>query len=127
MASKNAADMAAQKAQLEAQKARLTSMQALLVANGLLQLEHEPMQGTSAQALAHDQIQGQAQSPTMDQAQTHTHAQGNVTNTPTRKRHSSQQIGGLANDTRITKGSNRNRFEVLTQSGSYPDRSMKSS
>ncbi len=39
MASKNAAKTAAQKAQLEAQEARLATMQALLVANGLIQIE----------------------------------------------------------------------------------------
>jgi hypothetical protein len=61
IATKNALEIAVQKTHLAVQEARLVFMQVLLMANGLLHLEQEPVQGTSTQALARDQIQVQAQ------------------------------------------------------------------
>ena len=126
MAIKNAAEMAAQKAQLVAQEARLASMQEMLVANGLLQLgrEHEPVQGTSAQALARDRAQARplfCPPKTLPCSQPITSNEVNSL-TPSRKRHSSQQLERAA---KVAGGITRNRFEILSQANSYQDRTMK--
>jgi hypothetical protein len=102
--------MAAQRVQMAAQEARM-------VASGLVapisvahvNLPSVQMQDTTAQLLAQvpdlSQNKVYGQEPTNAKASSQTQAQGNGTNTPTRKRHSSQQFGGLAKDTRITVGS----------------------
>ena len=54
----------------------------------------------------------------------HTASLTNHTATPSRKRHSSQQMGGTAKDLRVG-GSTKNRFEVLTQINSYDDKTMR--
>ena len=46
-----------------------------------------------------------------------------VENTPTRKRPASQPLGGRPKGSRVVGG--KNRFDVLTQAESYPDKSMR--
>jgi hypothetical protein len=130
MASRNAAEMAPQKAQLDTQEARLATMQALLVANGLFQSVNEPLQGTSAQALAQDRVQAQTQAralPVFRPSQTFPASQqitSNAANSlnPSRKRHSSQQLERAA---KIAVGITHDRYEFLSQANSNPDKTMK--
>ena len=91
---KTAAEMAEKDRKLEA-------LQAMLVANGLVGVDLEPIPGTSTQALG-------------------TTNETIATITPSRKRHSSQQ---LERSSKWVGGANR--FEVLTQDASYPDKTMK--
>jgi hypothetical protein len=117
LAADNAAEMAAQKSLLVAQEARLASMQAMLVSNGLLK---EPIQGTSAQALAHDQAQASLFRVRPPQAEVGNEFIGDTpqnNSTPGRKRHSSQQLQGAAKDIRVMANSS-NRFELLNHPSS---------
>ena len=75
------------------QKVQMEQMRAMLVANGLNTPGNEPVQGTSAQALANS----------------YPFSQPNLTpsvklNTPSRKRHSSQQLERSAKDARVYSG-----------------------
>lgn len=79
-------------------------------------------QGTSVQARAFDQAQARDQHkaghvPSHSQPQAYYQ-----TNMPSRKRHPSQQLERAA---KITGGAIKNRFEILTQAESYPDRTMR--
>jgi hypothetical protein len=138
LAAENAAEMAAQKALLVAQEARLASMQAMLVSNGLLQFEREqePIQGTSAQALAQDRAKASVlvHPPQVRQPQALSCSQPAMVSeengtTPSRKRHSSQQLERAAKvagfGREVNTGANQNKYEVLKHARSYHDRSMK--
>ena len=75
------------------QRVQMEQMRAMLVANGLNTPGNEPVQGTSAQALANS----------------YPFSQPNLTpsvklNTPSRKRHSSQQLERSAKDARVYSG-----------------------
>ena len=97
-AAKSAADMAAK-------DERLAAMEAMLAANGLL--NQQPVQ-----ALSH--IQNQAGAQTQAQARSN-----NVLITPSRKRHSSQQLGGNTKGSRFSN----NPFNLLNEPESFMDQS----
>jgi hypothetical protein len=88
------------------------NMQALLVANGLV-----PGPSSSNQAPERICACSQLTSNLAGKAYT--------SNTPSRKRHSSQQLGRASKDIRVVGVEDYNRFDVLTQAESYPDCSMK--
>ncbi len=98
-------------------------MQAMLVSNGLLQLEseQEPIQGTSRQALARDRAQASllVQPPLVRPPQALPCSQPEMGNaaigiTPSRKRHSSQQleratkVAGFGRE--VNTGANQNKY-----------------
>ena len=112
-----AAKMAAQDAQMAAQKAQLDALQAMLVANGMVSAKG-PVPSTSGMAKSSFRNPAPVTTTSTQPAQ---HNGG----TPGRKRHSSQQLGGASKDSRMLGEGIRNRFEVLTQADSYPDRSMR--
>ena len=92
---------------------KLAALQALLVASGLVGVNMEPGQGTSAQAQEQEQTRER-------QLIGGVNTNMDVTITPSRKRHSSQQLERVA---KVAGGVNR--FEVLTQAASYPDETMR--
>ena len=103
MAARNAAEMAAQRAQMEA-------MQAILVANGLI-----PNPGLSVPQPAQPTV------PVFNPSQPPPGI------TPSRKRHSSQQLGRQPKDSRVSElTQTQNRFDLLSQPSSYQDKSMQS-
>ena len=129
-----ATEMAAQRAQLTAQNEQMKALHAILAANGLIPVQNIPVQNkaqcTSAQARAFDQAQAQAQARPHAREPDHhrpgtSHSQPhpkNLTVTPARKRHLSDQPERVA---KITGAVGKNRFEILTQAESYPDRTMR--
>ena len=84
--------------------AQMASMHAILVANGLVS-------NTATGALSQPSASSFTTSTNLD--------------TPSRKRHLSQQLAPKAKDIRVAGTSGLNRFEVLTQAESYSDQSMK--
>ena len=106
-----AAHMATQDAQMATQKAQLESLQAMLVANGLLESSAKPFPEVLTPPPPHRYDVTQP-------------PPGTTRPTPSRKRHSSQQLGGPTKDIRVGFQSH-NRFEVLASTLSYPDKSMK--
>ena len=75
------------------QKAQMEQMRAMLLSNGLITPGIEPVQGTSAQALANTLPVSQPILPPRPQF-----------NMPSRKRHSSQQLGRESKDARVHSG-----------------------
>jgi hypothetical protein len=113
-------------------------MQAMLVSNGLLQLEREqePIQGTSAQALAQDRAKASVlvHPPQVRQPQALSSSQPAMVSeengtTPSRKRHSSQQLERAAKvagfGREVNTGASQNNYKVLKHARSYHDKSMK--
>jgi hypothetical protein len=99
--------------ELKRMVSKMAKMEAVMIANSLstdasstpVSLS-QPVPSTSAQAGMRNSMNSE-----------------NVNLTPSRKRHSSQQLGGAPKDLRVC---GVNRFEVLTQANSYPDKSMRS-
>jgi hypothetical protein len=117
LAAINAAEMAAQKAQLAAQNEKMEALQAILLANGLIRVPNQPQPATSgvntqcttSQARALDQAREKPLSAL---------TQNNGVNTPSRKRHPSQQLERVA---KVNESNIGNCFEVLSSADSYPD------
>ena len=123
-----------------ASRMEIERLRAVLVANGI---SDGPIQGTSAQAQAQDQAQARVRTQAGHQPSTQTqgprnnqvsHSQPQPQSVKinqaihgTRKRHSSNQLGGNSKGCRINDGETINRFNILTHSSSYPDKSMKPS
>ena len=101
-----------QEAALKDQK--LAAMEAMLAANGLLEQN---------QTKSHAQTQVRTQVQTKAQVHSNSQPIQGTSETISRKRRSSQQLGRAAKDSR--KVATHNKFEVLKNAGSYPDRSMK--
>jgi hypothetical protein len=97
---------------------QMVDMQAILIANGLVP---GPISATQAPERA-ERTSAYTKLPPPPLAE-----KTNTTNTnsPSRKRHSSQQLGRASKDIRVVGVENYNRFDVLTQAESYPDCSMK--
>jgi hypothetical protein len=98
--------------ELQRMASKMARMEAMMIANGLTPdvsatptSFSQPAQGTSAQARM---------------SSNSGNLKANLT--PSRKRHSSQQLGGAPKDLRV---SGANRFEILTQRNSYDDKSMR--
>ena len=97
---------------LEQMSAQMANMQALLVANGIV----VPPNYVAPQTQTQTCTRGQALTQPVTQAQSGV--------TPSRKRPLSQQLEGAAKGSKIMAVSS-NRFDVLTQSNSYPDKTMR--
>ena len=97
---------------LEQMSAQMANMQALLVANGIV-VPPNMVANTDHHALTQSTAQSQPL-PALPGG------------TPSRKRHLSQQQQSerMAKGSKIMTGG-ANRFEILTQSNSYPDKSMR--
>ena len=111
-------EMAKKDQEMLAMATQMSNMQAILEANGLVPAQVPvSAQPASVDQTANLSVSGRSWS----QIQTPIQAQG-ISLTPSRKRHSSQQLERVA---KVAGGANRNRFEILTQADSYPDRSMR--
>jgi hypothetical protein len=108
-----------------ASRLEIERLKAVLVANGITDEPH----GAPSQAQA--QTQPGVQCKQANRYSNSQPAQGssamllneaNVRETPSRKRHSSQQLCGTSKGLRV---GGLNRFEVLTQESSYADKSMR--
>ena len=120
LAALNAAEMAAQKVQLAAQNDKMEALQAILVANGLLCVPNQLQPATNAANTQCTSTQARALDQARDklfQAST-TSAQNGGINTPSRKRHPSQQLERVA---KVNESNMGNRFDVLARADSYPD------
>jgi hypothetical protein len=103
---------------------KLAALQAMLVASGLVGVDMEPIPGTSSFSTT-TAITNKSHVPYLPQSQPVPSNSSVVT--PSRKRHSSQQLVRAAKDSRVgdVDGRLRNRFDILTQADSYPDKSMR--
>ena len=116
-------ELAKKDKEMTAMATQMANMQAILEANGLIPalapVEKMSVEKTVDQTVDQS-VRGQPRAQTGACSQ-QAKAQG-INLTPSRKRHSSQQLERVA---KIAGGANRNRFEILNQADSYPDRSMK--
>jgi hypothetical protein len=103
---------------------KLAALQAMLVASGLVGVDMEPIPGTSSFSTT-TAIANKSHVRYLPQSQPVPSNLSVVT--PSRKRHSSQQLVRAAKDSRVgdVDGRLRNRFDILTQADSYPDKSMR--
>ena len=107
-----------------ASRLEIERLKAVLVANGIADEPHCAL--SQAQAQTQSGVQGkQANMYSNSQPAQGSSAMmldvANVSEMPSRKRHSSQQFCGTSKGLRVV---GQNRFEVLTQESSYADKSM---
>ncbi len=110
-----------------ASRLEIERLKAVLVANGIADEPHCAL--SQAQAQTQSGVQGkQANMYSNSQPAQGSSAlmlnEANVSEMPSRKRHSSQQLCGTSKGLRVV---GHNRFEVLTQESSYADKSMRPS
>ena len=121
----------ASRLQIERMSEQMEAMQALLVANGIAPPEVPtvpPVPSPSSSSTATVTATANTIKPVPPSSFESQPVPPNANLvTPSRKRHSSQQLVGAAKDIRVgeQEGRFRNRFEVLTQADSYMDKSMR--